>query len=191
MYYLFNQICNLLKYSAPKPHGFVETKMESNLLALALQDADDRGQLGAIGIPKAWAALMFAIGWLIVYFPHDITWVPTSDWIIRPLCNIYADLSWGAKLIADKIGDILDHPDFDEDELRAIYAYLVEFIRWLRRLNFCFSIMLAHLRTINYWAYDTDLYNYEQCELTLARLVEYAYILGRRFDVNVVDGALG
>lgn len=165
--------------------------MQSSSLALVLMDADDRGQLGGPGIPKAWSAFLITIGFLIWYFPHNIAWASTADWVICPINNIYADLAWCAKLLADKIEGILGHPDYDEDELRAIFAYLVELIRWLRRLNLCYSIVVAQLHRIHHWTYDASLYNHEQCGMTLTRLIEYAYILDRRFDINVVDGALG
>ena len=161
------------------------------MITLTILDAFNRGELSRLDIHPAWAALTCAISVLITYFPYDNTWAPTEEWIINPLCRVFADLFWAAKLIADKIPDILDDPNYDEDKLRDIYIYLIELTRWLHRLNNCFSIILAHLHYINHFAYDTNLANYQDSEFTLSRLLGYANILRRRFDVNVLDGALG
>lgn len=153
---------------------------------------DDQEAFSGLNIPKAWAVFIFVLGFLVVrYFPHDNSWVPTSDWIITPLCNIQGQLGATAALIAEKVQNILSRPEVEEDELRALLAYLTELIRWLRRLNFCFSFVLAHLNSIQHWGYDTYLYNHQQCELATFRLLDYYNTIERRLDINVVDGALG
>lgn len=142
-------------------------------------------------VPRSWVAFGIVMGYLIVrYFPYDGSWAPTSEWIITPLCNLHSKLVWGAMLIAEKIQNILNSPDVDREQLIAILGFLTEFIRWLRRLNFCFTFVLAHLDSINYWAFDTNHFNHELCVSTTRRLFNYYRTIERRLNIDRVDSAL-
>lgn len=166
--------------------------MQSYILGWIIEDMDDQGAFSDLNIPKAWAVFMFAMAFLIVhYFPHSDSWVPTADWIITPISNMQSKFAWAAFLIAGKVEILLNSPEVDYEKLQAVLAFLTELIRWLRRLNFCFSFVVAHLNSINYWAADTCTYNHQECEQTTLRLLEYCRTIERRLDINVVDGALG
>lgn len=142
-------------------------------------------------IPRSWVAFGIAMGYLIVrYFPHDGSWVPTSEWIISPLGNLHSKLVWGAVLIGDKIQNILNSPEADREQLIAILGFLTEFIRWLRRLNFCFNIVLVHLESIDYWGVDTYHFNHELGVNTIVRLLGYYRTIERRLNISRLDSAL-
>ena len=185
--FLLYQIYNILIHSPPKPHEFVRINMHSGLDFIRDQDP----AISAIFIPRSWIMFGLLMGYYIVrYFPHDASWVPISDWVITPLCNLHSKLGWGAVLIAEKIQNTLNSPDIPRDELIAILGFLTEFIRWLRRLNFCFSIVLRRLNTIDHWGLDTYEYNHELCESTTRRLLEYYRTIERRLNISRLESAL-
>lgn len=157
--------------------------MQSSILILIIQDMHDQGAFSDINIPKAWAVFMFAMSFLIVHcFPHDDSWAPVDDWIIAPLINIHSKLTHSAFLMAEKVQIFIDTPGLDYDRLQGVLGFLTEFIRWLRRLNFCYSFVVAHLNRINYLGADTAAYNHQECELATDRLSDYCGVIQTLLD---------
>lgn len=96
--------------------------------------------------------------------------------------NIHSQLTHSAFLIAEKVQIFLDTPGLDYDKLLAVLGFLTEFLRWLRRLNFCYSFVVAHLNRINYAAADVSAGNHQDCVLTTERLSDYCSIIQTRLD---------
>lgn len=157
--------------------------MQSSIIGLIIEDMDNQGAFSDRFMPKAWAAFMVAISFFIVYyFPHDDSWAPVDHWIIAPLMNLHSNLTHAAFLIAQKVQIFLDTPGVDYDRLQAVLGFITELIRWLRRLNFCYSFVVAHLNRINYVAADVATYNHQECEMTTDRLSDYCSIIQTRLD---------
>jgi hypothetical protein len=96
--------------------------------------------------------------------------------------NLHSNLTHAAFLIAEKVQIFLDTPGLDYDRLQAVLGFLTEFIRWLRRLNLCYSFVVAHLNRINYGAADVAFSNHQECEMTTDRLSDYCSIIQARLD---------
>ena len=96
--------------------------------------------------------------------------------------NIHSNLTHAAFLIAQKVQILLDTPGLDYDRLQAVLGFLTELVRWLRRLNFCYSFVIAHLNRINYGAADVATYNHQECEQTTDRLSDYCSVIQTRLN---------
>lgn len=96
--------------------------------------------------------------------------------------NIHSQFTHSASLIAEKVQIFLNTPGHDYDKLQGVLGFLTELIRWLRRLNFCYSFVVAHLNRINYAAADLAAYKDQECELATDRLSDYCSIIQTLLD---------